>query len=233
MQHRFGTWKNQYDDVYGIFAPSNIRLGFSYSIINNLSLGFGLNKVNKTWDLNLKYAILKQTRGGTIPLSISYYANSAIDSRNAKKFVNSSDRFSYFHQLIIARKMTSDFSLQLAPSFSHYNSVEGILNDDGEEEALMKHDHFAISAAARYKVTGSMAIIANYDQPLTEHPSETKRPKSNLSFGLEFTSSAHAFQIFAGNYAFITPQRNNVFNQNDLSEGEFLIGFNITRLWNF
>ena len=97
----------------------------------------------------------------------------------------------------------------------------------------MKHDHFSVSAAARYKVTGSMAIVVNYDQAITQQPSDNKQPKSNLSFGLEVTSSAHAFQIFAGNYAFITPQRNNVFNQNDITEGEFLIGFNITRLWNF
>lgn len=28
--HRFGSVKNGYKDFFGLFAPSNIRLGFSY-----------------------------------------------------------------------------------------------------------------------------------------------------------------------------------------------------------
>jgi hypothetical protein len=58
-------------------------------------------------------------------------------------------------------------------------------------------------------------------------------PRPNVSFGLELSTSAHAFQFFLGNYASITPQRNNYFNKNDYTNGEFLIGFNITRLWNY
>jgi len=46
-------------------------------------------------------------------------------------------------------------------------------------------------------------------------------------------TSNHSFQVFAGNYNSILPQSNNVFNQNDFTKGQFLIGFNITRLWNF
>lgn len=76
-----------------------------------------------------------------------------------------------------------------------------------------------------------MALVANYDQPLTQHP--TNNPHPSICFGLEMTTSAHAFQIFAGNYNSILPQNNNMFNQNDYTKGQFLIGFNITRLWNF
>ena len=35
------------------------------------------------------------------------------------------------------------------------------------------------------------------------------------------------------NYKAIVPQRNIMFNQNNMFEGDFMIGFNITRLWNF
>lgn len=233
MQHRFGTWNNKYEDVFGIFAPSNIRLGVNYVLLNNLSLGLGLNKFNKTWDLNAKYAIIQQTRSGNIPIGITYFANMAIDSRDKDKIERDIRRFSYFHQLIIARKINSKLSIQLAPSFSHFNYVEGFINDQNEAEKYLNNDHFALSAAARYKISGPFSILINYDQPLTNHPYEEKSPKPNLGFGIEITSSAHAFQIFAGNYSFITPQRNNLYNQNDLTNGEFLIGFNITRLWNF
>ncbi len=236
--HRFGTWKNGYSDFYGLFAPSNIKLGFNYSILDNLSAGFGITKTNMTWDFNVKYAFLQQTRSGSIPLSITYFGNVAVDTRadktdneNQKIFKNGSDRWSYFHQLIIARKVTSKFSVQVAPSLSHYNAVEAFLGTDREKVAVMENDHFAIAVGGRYKVGDKLAILANYDQPLTKH--FAKNPYPNLSFGLEIATSSHAFQIFAGNYNFIIPQRNNVFNQNDFENGQFLIGFNITRLWNW
>ena len=236
--HRFGTWNNGYEDFYGLFASSNIKLGFNYSILDNLSVGFGITKFYMTWDMNVKYAILQQTRSGSIPLSLTYFGNAAVDTRadkaedqNDKIFKNNSDRWSYFHQLIIARKFTKDFSFQVAPSLSHYNAVEAFINTDREKVAVMENDNFSLAFGARYKIGDRFAILANYDQPLTKNYS--KNPQPNISFGLEIATSSHAFQIFAGNYNYIIPQRNNVFNQNNYKDGDFLIGFNITRLWNW
>jgi hypothetical protein len=39
--------------------------------------------------------------------------------------------------------------------------------------------------------------------------------------------------VFVGNYNGIVPQKNYMLNSNKLSEKQFLIGFNINRLWNF
>jgi len=71
----------------------------------------------------------------------------------------------------------------------------------------------------------------NYDQPLTKH--DSGNPNPNISFGVEVSTSSHSFQMFIGNYQALVPQYNNVFNNNDYQNGDFLIGFNITRLWNF
>jgi hypothetical protein len=228
--HRFGVVKNGYDDLYGLFAPSNIKLGFAYTVIDNLSLGIGLTKTNMTVDFNIKYAILQQTRSGTMPISLTYFGNAAIDSRNGDNFINSSDRFSYFHQLIIARKVSDKLSLQVAPSISHYNAVEAYLDPDKEIIGLMNNDHIAVAFSGRFKIKDQMAIIANYDQPISEHLSNNPNP--NLSFGIEMFTSSHTFQVFISNYQNIIPQRNNVFNNNNFEDGEYLIGFNMTRLWN-
>jgi hypothetical protein len=98
-------------------------------------------------------------------------------------------------------------------------------------KASMKNDHFAIAFGGRFKISNQMGIIVNYDQPITQHPMNNPHP--NISFGLDIVTSAHSFQIFATNYAYILPQRNNYFNQNDFTKSQFLIGFNISRLWNF
>ncbi len=231
IMHRFGTVNNGYEDFYGIYAPSNIRIGMSYVPIEKLIVGFGFAKVRLTWDLTAKYALVKQMTSGGWPVSITYFGNVAVDTRPEENFVNGTDRLSYFNQLIIARKVTDNFSVQIAPSFSHFNAVEGYLDEEGNIKGKMKNDHIAVSVGARYKVTPGTVIMVNYDQPLTKHT--TNNPEPNIAFGVEFNTSAHAFQVFLSNYQYIIPQLNNMYNQNDYREGQFLIGFNITRLWNF
>ena len=255
IMHRFGTVKNGYDDFWGFFAPSNIRLGVDYAPIKNLNLGIGITKNKMLWDGSAKYAIIKQTKG-LYPVSVSYYGDIAYQtSKNPSitilkpdgisddvPFKHTSDRFSFFHQLIIARKITDKFSLQVAPSLSHQNVVPGYYtkNDSTGTEIFqeMKHDHFAIAVSARYKLTPVTSLMVNYDQPLTKHA--TNNPNPNVSFGFEFNTSGHSFQLFLGNYYLLNPQQNNLYNQSDPFKkvkssfmDNFRIGFNITRLWSY
>ena len=248
IMHRFGTVKKGYDDFWGFFAPSNIRLGVSYSPINKLNVGIGITKRNMLWDVNAKYSIITQTPH-KYPVSVSFYTNMAYDTRKDKDktiFKYRSQRLSFFNQLIIARKITSKFSVQVAPSISHQNSVNGYLtkNDSTGKTTFkeMKFDHFAIAFSARYKVTNITSVMINYDQPLTKHA--TNNPNPNLSCGIEMNTSSHSFQLFVGNYFNLNQQQNNLYNTNSpfgytdnnntkVKGGNFLIGFNITRLWNY
>lgn len=221
IQHRFGIVENGFEDLFGFFAPSNIRFGLTYTVIENISVGFGSTKNQRLQDFNVKYAVIKQTRSNKIPVSVTYFGNTILDSRNEDFFFNTSDRFSFFHQVIISRKFTNALSVQVAPSFSHFNLMEPTMNND----------HLAISSGLRYKLSSQSSVMVNYDQPITEH--DFGNPHPNISFGLEVSTGSHSFQIFAGNYQSLVPQYNHVFNTNDFQDGDFLIGFNITRLWNF
>lgn len=275
IQHRFGIWKNGYEDFWGFFAPSNIRLGVSYAPVSKFNFGIGFTKSTAgiipyqsvsnisgpLWDGNVKYSIITQTKG-KYPVSVSYYANVAL---NTKKDPNhdiyrdtnsvgkkttilgiSTDRFSFFNQLIIARKITDKLSVQVAPSLSHQNVANGHfvkLNDSTlKVKADMKFDHFAIAFSARYKLTEVTSLLINYDQPITKHT--LNNPNPSLSLGVEFNTSSHAFQLFFTNYYYLSPQINNLYNRNSpfaytdvnnnkIEGGKFLIGFNITRLWNY
>ena len=248
IMHRFGTVVKGYKDFWGFFAPSNIRLGVSYSPINKLYVGLGITKNKMLWDASAKYAIITQTKN-KYPVSISYYANVAYDTRedaDNSLFKYQSQRMSFFNQLLIARKFTDKLSIQIAPSISHQNSVEGYYtkNDSTGKQTFngMKHDHIAVAVSARYKITNITSFMVNYDQPITKH--NTFNPNPNLSFGVEFNTSGHSFQLFFTNYALLNPQQNNLYNTNNpigytnnltgtkVDGGQFLIGFNITRLWN-
>ncbi|MEZ4958962.1 MAG: DUF5777 family beta-barrel protein [Saprospiraceae bacterium] len=239
IQHRFGRLGNGYDDFWGLYANSNIRLGFGYVPIERLMIGFGLTKTNITWDINAKYAFLRQARIGGSPVSLTYYGNMAFDTRKQEigQFANKTDRYSYFHQLILARKFSDIFSVQVAGSLSHFNAVEAYTKADNTVEGKWKNDHYAMAISLKYKVSDWINFMVDFNQPLTKHNLEEVDPYAGFAVGLELTSSSHQFQIFLGNYNFITPQRNNVFNQNqfliDKEKGGILIGFNMTRLWSF
>ncbi len=248
IMHRFGTVQKGYEDFWGFFAPSNIRMGVSYSPINKLNVGIGITKRNMLWDANAKYAIITQTPH-KYPVSVSFYTNMAYDTRKDADnsiFKYRSQRLSFFHQLLIARKVTDKFSVQIAPSLSHQNSVNGYYTKNDSTGTTkfkeMKFDHFAIAFSGRYKLTNVTSIMINYDQPLTKHA--TNNPNPNFAFGVEMNTSSHSFQLFVGNYYNLNPQQNNLYNTNapfgysdfdgtKVKGGEFVIGFNITRLWNY
>ncbi len=248
IQHRFGTVQNGYQDMWGVFGPSNIRLGFAYAPIKNLYLGIGITKSNLLWDGSAKYAILKQTPGKS-PVSVTYYGNmgwKTIEDPNHVLFTYNTQRLSYFNEILVARKINEKLSVQVGASISHQNSVPGYYTVyDSTQKVVFneeKFNMFAISVVARYKITSSTSFIIDYDQPLTAFP--TNNPNPNVAFGFEFNTSGHTFQIFAGNYTLLNPQQNSLYNSNNpfgftqpdgtkVPGGQFHIGFNISRLWNF
>ncbi|MDR0793211.1 MAG: DUF5777 family beta-barrel protein [Chitinophagaceae bacterium] len=233
IQHHFGTTDNGIKDLYGIFATAKMRLAFSYVPVKNLEIGFGANNYNMVVDGNLKYAILKQTTDNAMPVSVTYYGDIAMDTRakNGITISTTNDRFSYFNQLLVARKITPKLSLQLGASITHRNNVEGYYDTDGSVQPQINNTQFAFSASGRYKVSPQSSIMVNYDQPLTQNAVINPRP--NLSFGWETATSGHTFQVFMGNYGYTLPQYNIMLNQNNFKNGQWVIGFNISRLWNF
>lgn len=234
INHRFGLINVGNNDLFGIYGASNISVGLAYAPIEKLNIGFGYTKFKKVLDLTGKYAILQQTRSNSIPLSITYYGNMGIEFQDKENYLNSTDRFNYFNQLLIMRRFNNKFSAQVAPSFSHYNATVWEEQDDGSFER-MKNDTWGVSVGARYKFNATTVLMLGYDQPLTQHP--INQPKPSINVGIELNSSSHAFQIFITNNNKIQPQENFRFNQNDFTKtgdgGVWLIGFNITRLWSF
>lgn len=247
IQHRFGTIDNGYKDMYGLFAPSNMRLAVSYSPIKKLSIGGGLTKINLLWDIDAKYSIITQTPG-KFPVSITYYGNMSFDTReniDSSLFKYNTQRYSFFNQLIFARKFNEHLSIQLAPSISHQNSVNGFYtkNDSAGKETFLEmfHDHLAVAVSGRYKFGTGTAVLFDYNQPLTQH--HINNPAPSASLGIEMHTSGHSFQLFFTNYFSLSPQHNNLYNQNSPIEyvkdaagnktpgGKYLLGFNITRLW--
>lgn len=241
IQHRFGPVSNGTKDLYGIFAPSNIRMGFSYTPIDRIGIGFGLSKINVTnpyLDFNAKVKLLEQAGPGGSPVNITAFGSASIDTRNRSNFVDARHRLAYFSQLIFSRRVNSKFSAQASFMMSHFNAVD----------SLFKNDVFGIGFLARYKVSPQSSLILEWTQPLTQHPineapvgiQRDAGPNMNFAIGMEVATSSHAFQFFVGAARNLLPQYNLTYNTNSwLTESNgsnklsFIAGFNLTRLWNF
>jgi hypothetical protein len=106
----------------------------------------------------------------------------------------------------------------------------------------------AFSLGGRYKITDNTSIMIDYSQPITQFMQGNPHP--GFSVGFEFGTSAHAFQIFVTNYQGIVSQKNYMYNQNSFfgwsgtkydgndpiqvqQNSAILLGFNITRIYNF
>jgi hypothetical protein len=231
IHHRLGTMEKGLTDLAGIYGASNIRLGFNYGITDRLSVGIGTERINKYTDLFAKYLILQQKRTG-MPVSLSYLLQVSVDGADTAAFGTQyqfTNRFSYFNQLIISRKFSPKLSFQIAPSFSHFNSVD----------STHWNDYLGISAGGRFKVYNEMSIIATYaftpSIPASRRESRKDMlvaPKPSLGLGLEIASPTHCFMVFVSNAYDIVPQLNMAYNKfsvfNDELAKQLHVGFNLT-----
>ena len=244
IQHRFGLIKNNgISDLFGVYAPSaNTRMGLNYSILDNLMVGYGITKKNMYSDFQVKYNVIEQTRRNTIPVTVTLYANMAIDGRNKDVFNTTTadstykfaNRLSYFTQVMVGRKFAEWFSFSVNGSFTHYNSVSA----DTAGVRGMNHDVVGLGFMGRFKFSPQSSIVFHYSIPLSiksinENTTVTNKPKPNFGIGYRVATATHSFEVFITASNGIIPQENYMYNTSDWTDGEFRIGFNITRLWEF
>ncbi|MFZ4400576.1 MAG: DUF5777 family beta-barrel protein [Bacteroidales bacterium] len=235
INHRFGKISEGVKELFGIYSPSNIRMGINYSITNKLQVGIGTTKFNKQQDLSIKYGILEQTTNGKIPVSITYFGSAFLDAREATNFdyenYKFAHRLSYFHEIMFSHKFCEYFNLQAAPTFAYFNVVER--TNDTVADPLRRNYNFGLSVLGKLNITPTIALFCEYDHNFTRLIKKYTGPdpKPNISIGFENATSAHSFQLFITTAYDITYQRNMVYNQNDFLHSGLMLGFNITRVF--
>jgi len=103
----------------------------------------------------------------------------------------------------------------------------------------MNHDVFGVGFNGRVKFSPQSAFIFQYDIPLKiqsiSEQSDFDVAKPNFGVGYEVATSTHAFHIFVSTGDGILQQDNYMYNTNTVANGwkDLMIGFTITRTWNF
>jgi Membrane bound beta barrel domain (DUF5777) len=221
--HRFGRLNGGSREAYGL-DQATIRLGLDYGISNRIMIGLGRSSNRKEIDGFIKYRMIWQGKGkGAIPFSmilISGFAKNGLEWANPERKNYFTSRFTYFNQVLIGRKFSESFSLQLMPTMIHRNLVE---------KTIDKHDIYSMGLGARIKLTRRLSLNAEYFYNLPDQLGITST--NPLSIGFDIDTGGHIFQLHFTN-ALGMNERSLITDTNGSWEkGDIHFGFNISRVF--
>ncbi len=221
INHRFAPLNLGFYDMFGLDFAS-MRLGFDFGIAKNLMVGIGRTTFNKEYDGFIKYRIMQQGTGKqNSPLSIALLASMAyknIKMDPALK-VTGADRTYFTTQLLIASKLSEHTSIQLSPTYTHYNRI---LNLTGGSRDL-----FSLGILARQKVSKHISINAEYFYQATRFDN-TYDP---LSIGVDINTGGHVFQLHFTNSTGMNEHSFIHETPGSWGNGDIRWGFNISRIF--
>ncbi len=219
ISHRFDRLNRGSYEFFGLDAAI-IRLGLEYGITDDLTIGIGRSSYFKTYDAFGKYRFLKQTTDNSIPVTIA--ALGTINIRTQKlippESLSGSDKLTYTAQLLLARRFSNSFSLQLSPTYLYRERPEPIVDNKSV---------FALGIAGSYKLTKRIAFNAEY---FYTFPDQIDDIYNNvLSVGFDIETGGHVFQLHFTNSYGMTERYFITETIDSWGEGDIHFGFNITR----
>jgi hypothetical protein len=227
--HRFGDFagKNGGGQLYyGLDDIADVYIGFEYGISNNLNIDIGRTTIGGLADLELKYAILHQKTDNSSPLAITLIGEGGVRPYGFVTYPTFGDRLSYFAQAIFARKFSSAFSLQIAPSYVRDN--EPMPNLPGNEQQFI-----SLSATAVIKITKHMGFVIDYAHPFSSFRQNNSNFVDPLGFGLQMETGGHVFTINITNARAVDEINYLSDTESKFSKGQYRIGFTISRIFDF
>ncbi len=221
--HRFGRLDQGLYDVFGL-DNATIRLSFDYGITSNLTVGFGRTNQKKELDGFVKYRILRQSSGArNMPVTLVWVSGLTLNGLKDPypgEQTSTSDRLAYYHQIIVGRKISDRFSLQLAPTLLHRNLTP---------QSLDPNTLFATGLGMRYKLNNRLAVLLDYTHVFNRFPGLIVR--NPLSLGVDIETGGHVFQLHFTNSAGLNERAYMTDTNGSWLRGEIQFGFNLSRVF--
>lgn len=218
VSHRFGSVKDGISEFFG-FDMATTKIGGIYGVTDWLAVSASRHTMLKVYETSLKYRLARQ--GDAFPVDIVGYntidMNTFLDEDDYPK-LEFADRLSYISQVIVSRKFSDRFSLELVPSFIHRNLYDPAIENDNQ---------FSLGSGGRMKLTKRLALNLEYAYNF-DKPDFYKNP---LSVGLDVETGGHIFQLLFTNSQSMTEAGYLTHASGDWGEGDFFFGFNLYRVF--
>lgn len=215
--HKFGELKEGFYDFFGLDLAT-IRFGFDYGITDDLMAGIGRSTFEKTYDIFIKGAFLRQSKGGS-PLALTGVISSSVNTLRDFYPENENNlwsRTTLTAQLIAGHK-AGILSLQAAPMLMR----ENFEIRSGNDLTL-----FAFPIGAGIKISKRFTFTTQYI-PVFNKPEFAGENPFSVSFDINTTD--HQFQlIFANNRGLF--EKSVITNtEGEWGRGQIYFGFNLVR----
>lgn len=221
ISHRFGAINLGFKELFGL-DQSNIRFALEYGLTDNLTLGLGRSSFEKTFDSFFKYSLVKQRKGQSVfPFAISVFGSIAAKTQDEEFPIverTFSENLSYVGQVLLARKFSSSFSMQLTPTFIHRNTVR--IAEDPQ-------NIYALGFGSRIKLSKRVSFNSEYYWAFNK--STSIDAKNSLAFGVDIETGGHVFQLILSNAITMIEKSFIAENTGDFFGGDIHFGFNISR----
>ena len=243
ISHRFGDLfgdNGGWPTFYGLEVAEDVAIGAEYGFTDNFNVGLYRAKGAGTTpsgqaglrqNLNgvFKLRMLHQEKEGN-PISLTAVGTATLSTATkiegntdlVRSFPKFAHRMAFNGSLVVARKFGESFSLQVIPGVTHRNLVPFA----GENTM------FSLGAAARYQVSRVMALVADATLPFSNTITSENGYSPPVGVGIEWDTGGHVFQLSFTNAAGLFETDYIPYTTTSWGEGEFRIGFTISRWFN-
>lgn len=244
VSHRFGDLAGDnggHRTFFGLENASDILIGVDYGVTDQLTIGLhrtkgagsmpdGNSGLRQLLNGVVKLRILQQTSDNKVPVSMALVGLASLSTAEKiednpdiiRSFPKFAHRMATHAELLIARKFSDGFSLQLKPGFTQRNLVPF------EDE----NGIFSLGLSTRVQITKVMAVIGDVTFPFSERRVSANGFYTPLGVGLEFDTGGHVFQINLTNATGLMETDYIPYTTSSWGKGEFRLGFTISRLFN-
>jgi len=233
--HRFGDIagdRGGWPNFYGLETAADVLIGVDYGVTDNLTVGLnrtkGVGILSRLVNLSAKHRITRQVRDVN-PFSLTLLGEMSIttlpksDNPNSILFFDSfSHRFIYNIQLLVATVIADKLTIQLSPGCVHRNIVDAL-----DDNALIY-----LGLQAKYQLNKGFALIFDGTSIFSDTRTSEEGFHMPIGVGFEFDTGGHVFQINLTNATGLATTDYIPNTRSAWSDGEFRLGFTISRLFN-
>lgn len=244
ISHRFGDFfgdNGGWPTFYGLETAEDVAIGAEYGFSNDFTLGLyrakgagstpqGDASLRQLVNLVGKVRLLHQTEEEKMPISAAFVFTGSISTSTKiegnenliRSFPKFAHRMAYNLQMVLARKFGNDFSFQLIPGITHRNLVPFA----GENTI------FSLGAAGRLQVSRTLALVADATVPFSPTQTNLNGYFVPIGVGFEWDTGGHVFQLNVTNATGIFETDFIPYTTSNWLDGEYRLGFTISRWFN-
>ncbi|NND06978.1 MAG: hypothetical protein HKN87_11410 [Saprospiraceae bacterium] len=233
VAHRFGDLLGDdggWSSFYGLETARDVLIGFDYGATDNLMLGInrtkGAGPLRMLINAYFKYKLAGQNNTSENPMAVSILGMSTISTMPSSDDISAVNNFPLFAhrmiyhvQMMVAKRFSDRLSLQFNAGYTHRNFVA--LNDINYV--------INVGLAGRLRISKRLALLVDLNYPLRFQDVDFDATVP-LGLGLEWmTGGGHVFQVNFTNSGGLSETDYLVNTQSRWDEGQFRLGFTISR----